>query len=63
METSETSLRTFINIKIREIIKEEDKLEHIQSKINKQTIELDKQKTKLDKFKNNFIHQLKNELT
>jgi len=63
METSEASLKTFIKIKIREIIKEEDKLEQIQNKINKQTIELDKQKTKLDKFKNNFIHQLKNEFT
>ena len=63
METSESSLKTFIKIKIREIIKEEDKLEQIQNKINKQTIELDKQKTKLDKFKNNFIHQLKNEFT
>ena len=63
METSDTSLKTFINIKIREIIKEEDKLEQIKNKINKQTIELDKQKTKLDKFKNNFIHQLKNEFT
>ena len=60
MDTSEASLKTFINIKIREIIKEEDKLEQIQNKINKQTIELDKQKKKLDKFKNNFIHQLKN---
>ena len=60
METSESSLKTFIKIKIREIIKEEDKLEQIQNKINKQTIELDKQKKKLDKFKNNFIHQLKN---
>ena len=35
MDTSEASLKTFINIKIREIIKEEDKLEQIQNKINK----------------------------
>ncbi len=63
METSDTSLKTFINIKIREIMKEKDKLEQMKNKINKQTIELDKQKTKLDKFKNNFIHQLKNEFT
>ena len=63
METSETSLKTFINMKIREIIKEEDKLEQIKNNINKHTIELDKQKSKLDKFKNNFINQLKNEFT
>jgi hypothetical protein len=63
MEISETSLKTFINMKIREIIKVEDKLEQIKNKINKHTIELDKQKSKLDKFKNNFINQLKNEFT
>ena len=53
METSNINLKTFISFKMRQIVREEDKLERMRKNI-------DKQKIKVDKFKNNFIIQLKN---
>jgi len=53
METSDINLKTFISFKMRQIVREEDKLERMRKNI-------DKQKIKVDKFKNNFIIQLKN---
>jgi len=53
METSNINLKTFISFKMRQIVREEDKLERMRKNI-------DKQKIKVDRFKNNFIIQLKN---
>jgi hypothetical protein len=55
METSDISLKTFISFKIRQILREEDKLDRMRKNI-------DKQKMKVDRFKKNLFFNLKIQL-